>query len=166
MLDFLRKIICATTPERLCHPGLTTIMTIMTLIVPHIYMYMRIKYESAEHGPVACLVTKTAKVVSRSNDYQKLIDLITFCEALNRLASVASICAHHIMRVLKSSVWVASLELFDQLSTTAHNWNMQIVFLSFLVRLLKAVLSVRPYPKHWAVEKNHLWLAFQLNCHG
>lgn len=43
---------------------------------------------------MACLATKTAKVVLRSNDYQKLIDLITFCEALDRLASVASICAH------------------------------------------------------------------------
>lgn len=43
---------------------------------------------------MACLATKTAKVASRSNDHQKLIDLITFCEALDRLASVASICAH------------------------------------------------------------------------
>lgn len=43
---------------------------------------------------MACLVTKTAKVVSRSNDYQKLIDLITFCKVVDRLASVASICAH------------------------------------------------------------------------
>jgi len=47
-----------------------------------------------EYRPEGCLATKTAKVVSRSNDYQKLIDLMTFCEALNRLASVASICAH------------------------------------------------------------------------
>lgn len=37
---------------------------------------------------------KLVKVVSRSNDYQKLIDLITFCKALDRLASVASICTH------------------------------------------------------------------------
>lgn len=43
---------------------------------------------------MAYLATKTANVVSRSNDYQKLIDLITFCEAVDRLASVASICAH------------------------------------------------------------------------
>lgn len=52
------------------------------------------KWKPAQHSPEACSATKTAKVVSRSNDYQKLIDLMTFCEVLNRLASVASICAH------------------------------------------------------------------------
>lgn len=52
------------------------------------------KWKAAQHSPVACLATETAKVVSRSNDYRKLIDLITFCEAHNHLASVASICAH------------------------------------------------------------------------
>lgn len=52
------------------------------------------KWEPVHCGPVARRVTKTAKVLSQSNDYQKLIELITFCEALNRLASVASICAH------------------------------------------------------------------------
>lgn len=36
----------------------------------------------------------TVMVVSWSNDYQKLIDLITSCGALNCLASVALICAH------------------------------------------------------------------------
>ncbi len=58
------------------------------------------KWKLARHSPVACLATKTAKVTSRSNDHQKSIDLITFCEAHQRHQFVLI----HIMRVLKSSV--------------------------------------------------------------
>ena len=42
---------------------------------------------------------------------------------------------------------------------------MQIVF-ERPVPLLNAAHTERTRPKHWDVEKNHLWSAFQLNCHG
>lgn len=106
------------------------------------------KWKPAHYSPEACLATKTAKIVSRSNDYQKLIDLMTFCEALNRLASVASICAHshHEGPQAFSYEWHPCSSLISWAQPHIIEICRLFFFLSFFffkrhVPLLKAVLS-------------------------
>lgn len=141
---------------------------------PHIVILQtlcnRMAVGTSQFSPEAFLFTKTAKIVSRSNDYQKLIVDWPFCVALNHLASVASICvhSHHVGPQAFSYEWHPCISLISWAQPHIIEICRLFFFLSFFKRhvpLLKAVLSKRPFLKHWAVEKNHLWLAFQLNCH-
>lgn len=71
---------------------------------PHIVVQQKERVNQSNTALWLVKSLKTAKVVSRSNEYQKLIDLKTFCEVLNRLASVVSVWAHSHHEGLKSSV--------------------------------------------------------------
>lgn len=152
-----------TTHCGMCNHGLCNTISSKTIQVSSLIQAIQTRC-----GPEACLATKTANVVSWSNDYQKLIDLMTFHEALNHLASVASICAHshHEGPEAFSYEWHPCSSLINWAQRHIIEICRSFFFLKDVSPRWKLCALKRPCPQHWAVEKNHLWLVFQLNCHG